>query len=87
MEGLKRLLGLVKTPSQLVDRMLFEFRVMDGEETTEKPRKVWSSAAISLVDFETIFSDARLLDWRRRVFPHPLTPSTPKPLFKRNAMS
>jgi hypothetical protein len=39
-ESVKRFFGLVKTPTQLVDRMHFEFRVMDGEETTEKPRKV-----------------------------------------------
>ena len=40
MEGLKRFFGLIKTPTQLVEKMHFEFRVMDGEETTEKPRKV-----------------------------------------------
>ena len=40
MEAIKRALGLVKTPTQLVDRMHFEFRVMDGEEETDKPRKV-----------------------------------------------
>lgn len=40
MESIKRFFGLIKTPTQLVDRMHFEFRVMDGEEVTEKPRKV-----------------------------------------------
>ena len=40
MEAIKRALGLVKTSTQLVDRMHFEFRVMDGEETTDKQRKV-----------------------------------------------
>ena len=40
MEGIKRFFGLIKTPTQLVEKMHFEFRVMDGEETTEKPRKV-----------------------------------------------
>lgn len=39
-ESVKRFFGLVKSPTQLVDRMHFEFRVMDGEETTDKPRKV-----------------------------------------------
>ena len=60
MESFKRFFGLIKTPTQLVDRMLFEFRVMDGEETTNKPRKVYHNIACSYIDLKTFFANARL---------------------------
>lgn len=41
LDSVKRFFGLIKTPAQLVDRMLFELRVIDKEEETEKPRKVF----------------------------------------------
>lgn len=41
LDSVKRFFGLIKTPTQLVDRMLFELRVIDKEEETEKPRKVF----------------------------------------------
>ena len=51
MEGLKRFFGLIKTPTQLVEKMHFEFRVMDGEETTEKPRKVIMFVSVEICRF------------------------------------
>lgn len=51
MEGLKRFFGLIKTPTQLVEKMHFEFRVMDGEETTEKPRKVAVFVSVGIYRF------------------------------------
>lgn len=65
MESIKRFFGLVKTPTQLVDRMHFEFRVMDGEETTEKPRKVRAFSFADSVDLASLHTNEGLSDWRR----------------------
>lgn len=65
MESIKRFFGLVKTPTQLVDRMHFEFRVMDGEETTEKPRKVIVLLVVEFTDPAPLHTNEGLSDWRR----------------------
>ena len=54
MEIIKRTLGLIKSPTQLVDRMLFELRVMDGEEQTEKPRKVSNQMSLLFLRFYVV---------------------------------
>ena len=59
MEAIKRALGLVKTPTQLVDRMHFEFRVMDGEETTDKQRKVDRTMLVLIVEILTRFTQMK----------------------------
>lgn len=60
LDSVKRFLGLIKTPTQLVDRMLFELRVIDKEEETEKPRKVFDYDSLLLIDSASINPNERL---------------------------
>ena len=63
LDSVKRFFGLIKTPTQLVDRMLFEIRRIDGEEESDKPRKVYDIAQYFIIDFTSIYSNERLFAW------------------------